>query len=95
MLPNNRRPTFPGEMLLEEFLKPSGITQAELAKKMGMGVQTINMLVNGRRAVTAETAIKLSKVFGNSAEFWLGLQMDVDLWDALRQQERPHHSRHA
>jgi len=77
-----RRPTPPGEMLLEEFLKPAGITQLALAKKMGVPIQRVNGIVAGRRAVTAETAILLSRALGTTPALWLNLQVAVDLWDA-------------
>ena len=82
MLPKNRAPTAPGEMLLEEFLKPAGITQLALAKKMGVPIQRVNGIVAGRRAVTAETAILLSRALGTTPALWLNLQVAVDLWDA-------------
>ena len=88
MLPTNRPPTPPGEMLLEEFLKPLSMTQRSLAERTGLSVQSINLLIRGKRGVTAETAIRLSRVFDNSPQFWLGLQMDWDLWHAQRKLER-------
>ncbi len=77
-----RRPTPPGEMLLEEYLKPAGLTQVALAAKMGVPIQRLNGVIAGRRAVTAETAILLGRALGTSAELWLNLQVAVDLWDA-------------
>ena len=82
MLPKYRPPTSPGEMLLEEFLKPMEMTQTELAKRMGVPIQRVNTLVNGKRGITAETALLLGKIFKNSPQFWMGLQMDWDLWHA-------------
>ena len=82
MLPKYRPPTSPGEMLLEEFLKPLKMTQTELAKRMGVPIQRVNTLINGKRGVTAETALLLSEIFKNSPQFWMGLQMDWDLWHA-------------
>ena len=82
MLPKYRPPTSPGEMLLEEFLKPLKMTQTELAKRMGVPIQRVNTLINGKRGVTAETALLLSAIFKNSPQFWMGLQMDWDLWHA-------------
>ncbi len=84
MLPKNRPPTAPGEMLLEEFLKPRGITQVELALRMGVPIQRVNTIVNGKRGVTAETAILLGEALDTTPEFWMGLQADYDLWHALR-----------
>jgi addiction module HigA family antidote len=82
MLPKHRPPTTPGEILLEEFLKPLGMTQTALAEKMRVPIQRVNTLINGKRGVTAETAILLGRIFKTSPQFWLGLQMDCDLWDA-------------
>lgn len=84
MLPANRPPTPPGEMLLEEFLKPRGITQVALARKMGVPVQRVNTLINGKRGVTADTAVLLSEALDTTPEFWMGLQSDFDLWHALQ-----------
>jgi addiction module HigA family antidote len=89
MQPKYRPPTTPGEMLLEEFLRPMGMSQVELAKKMGVPIQRVNTIITGKRAISAETALKLSEVFKNSPEFWLGLQMDWDLWVA-KQKSRSH-----
>jgi len=77
-----RRPTPPGEMLLEEFLKPAAITQVALAERMGVPIQRVNGIIAGRRAVTAETAILLSRALGTTPDVWLNLQVAVDLWDA-------------
>lgn len=82
MIPTNRQPSTPGEVLAEEFLAPLNMTQTTLAAKMGVPLQRVNLLVNGRRAVTAETAILLARVFNTSAEFWMSLQTRVDLWNA-------------
>lgn len=82
MLPTNRTPTRPGEILDEEFLKPIGLTQVELAKRMGVPIQRVNTVVTGKRAITAETAILLSRVLGTSPHFWMNLQTNYDLWQA-------------
>lgn len=79
MLPTNRIPTHPGRILLEEFLKPMGVTQAELALHLGVPVQRINEIVRGKRGVSPETAWLLSKAFGTTPEFWLNLQNNHDL----------------
>jgi addiction module HigA family antidote len=84
MLPKNRPPTPPGEMLLEEYLKPRGLTQVELAARMGVPIQRVNTIVNGKRGITAETSILLSEALNTSPEIWMGLQSDNDLWHALR-----------
>jgi addiction module HigA family antidote len=84
MIPKNRKPTHPGEILLEEFLNPMRISQIELAKKMGVPVQRVNTLINGKRDMTAETAILLSRVLKTSSEFWMNLQVAYDLFEAQR-----------
>lgn len=84
MLPKNRPPTHPGEMLLEEFLKPLGMSQVELAERIRVSYPRINEIVNGKRGVTPDTALRLSKLFGTTAEFWLNGQQNWDLWHALR-----------
>jgi addiction module HigA family antidote len=87
MIPKNRKPTHPGEILLEEFLKPSGMSQVDLARKMGIPIQRINTLINGKRDMTAETAILLSRALKTSSEFWMNLQVACDLYDAQRSLE--------
>jgi antitoxin HigA-1 len=82
MIPTKRQPTHPGEILLEEFLKPKNMTQVELAQKIGVPVQRVNTLINGKRACTAETALLLSKELGTSPEFWMNLQNAFDLYNA-------------
>jgi addiction module HigA family antidote len=72
-------PVHPGEILLEEFIKPMGISQNQLGRGLGVSPRRINEIVHGKRSVTADTALRLSTYFGNSASFWLGLQMDYDL----------------
>lgn len=72
-------PIHPGEVLLEEFLKPMGLSQNQLAIGMGVPARRINEIVLGKRQVTADTALRLARYFGMSAQFWLGLQMDYDL----------------
>ena len=83
-LPWNRPPTHPGEMLLEEFLKPLGISQSEFALRLGVSVPRLNGIIRGKRGVTPDTALRLARVLGMSADFWLGLQLDWDLWHAMR-----------
>lgn len=78
-----RKPVSPGEMLEEEFMKPLGLTQTALARTMGVERRLVNELCNGRRAVTADTALMLSRVFSTTAEFWLNTQVRNDLWEAL------------
>jgi addiction module HigA family antidote len=84
MVPKSRPPTTPGEILLEEFFRPKNMTQVELAQRMAVPVQRVNTLIAGKRGVTAETAILLSRVFGTSAEFWMNLQIACDLYAAER-----------
>jgi len=79
-----REPTTPGEILSEEFLKPLGLTQAELAKHLGCDVKVVNRIVNGRSAVTAEMAIRLGAALRMSPEFWLNAQQAVDIYQATR-----------
>jgi addiction module HigA family antidote len=81
-LPTHRSPTPPGEILLEEWLKPAKLTQLALAKKMGVDLQLINGIINGRRSVTAKTALLLARALKTSPELWLNAQMAVDLWRA-------------
>jgi len=82
-LPRHRAPTHPGEMLLEEFLKPMGISQSEFANHLGVSFPRLNEIVRGKRGVTPDTALRLARVLGMSADFWLGLQLDWDLWHAI------------
>lgn len=86
-LPSQRPPTHPGEMLLEEFLLPLELTQAEFARRLGVSYPRLNEIVKGRRSVTPDTALRLSQVLGMSADFWLGLQQDWDLWHAMHSPE--------
>lgn len=79
MLPAKRIPTHPGEVLLEEFLKPLGRTQVALAEHLGVPVQRINEIVNGKRGVTPETAWLLAQALETSPEFWIDLQVAYDL----------------
>jgi addiction module HigA family antidote len=77
-----RRPTHPGEILREDFMPDYGLTVTGLATALGVSRQTVNELLRERRAVSPEMALRLSRLFGNSAEFWLNLQRAIDLWDA-------------
>jgi antitoxin HigA-1 len=86
-LPRKRPPTHPGEMLLEQFIKPLGVTQVELAKRLDVSYPRLNEVIKGRRSVTPDTALRLSQVVGMSADFWLGLQSDWDLWHAMNSPE--------
>lgn len=85
-IPTHGAPTHPGEMLLEEFLIPMGLTQRELANGIRVPYQRVNELVNGRRGVTPHTALRLAKFFGTSAEVWMSLQLRWDLYHAQREE---------
>jgi len=88
MLKTERKPVSVGEMLTEEFLTPMGLTRGALAEAMGVQRKLVNKLCNDRRAVTADTALMLARVFGNSPEFWLNVQRRTDLWEALHTPKR-------
>ena len=87
-IPTDRPPTHPGEMLLEEFLTPMGVTQRELAKALHVPYQRINEIINGRRGMTPSTALRLAKFFGMSASFWMNLQLRWDLYHAQKTEEK-------
>ena len=87
LLPKNRKPTTPGEMLLKEFLEPLGMTQKALAEHLGWTYTRLNEIVNGKRGVSAETALSLGDVFNMEPEFWLNLQRNLDLWEASQSHE--------
>ncbi len=87
-IPTNREPTHPGEMLREEFLLPMNITQRELADAIHVPYQRINELVNKKRGVTPSTALRLSKFFGVSPDFWLNLQMRSELFKAQNVEQK-------
>ena len=89
MLSTKRKPVTVGEILLEEFMRPVGLTQTALAAAMGVQRKHVNELCNDRRRITAATALILARVFGNSPEFWLNVQRRHDLWGAMNSpQER-------
>ena len=88
MLPTHRPPTHPGEMLLKEFLEPLGVPQSEAAKRIGVPFQRLNAIVRGRRAVSADTALRLEALTGWDAQIWLTLQAKWDVWHALRTRGR-------
>ena len=91
MLMTKRKPASAGEILVEEFMLPMDLTQNALAEAMGVQRKHVNELCNGRRGVTASTALILARVFRNTPEFWLNIQRRTDLWNALhspREQER-------
>ena len=82
-LPENRPPTHPGIALREDVLEPRGITQTELARRLGVSYVRINELVNGKRGITPDTALRLARFFGTSVEYWLNGQLAWDMWHAL------------
>lgn len=84
--PTDRAPTHPGEMLLEEFLKPMGLTQRDLADAIRVPYQRVNELVNARRGVTPSTALRIAKFFGMTPAFWLNLQQRWDLYHTIRRE---------
>ena len=89
MAPNNLTPSHPGDVLSEEFLVPLGLSQNRLALDIRVPARRINEIVQGKRRITPDTALRLARYFGNSPQFWLGLQMDYDLdvaEDALAEQ---------
>jgi len=97
MIVDKLAPIHPGEVLLEEFLKPNGLSQNRAALDMGVPARRINEIVQGKRRITADTALRLARFFGMSPQFWLGLQMDYDLdvtedamADRLEREVRPH-----
>ena len=83
-LPKHRRPTHPGEVFLEDFLVPLELTQKDAAQRLRISYPRMNEIVNGKRTVTPDTALRLAKFTDTEPEFWLNLQQAVDLWDALR-----------
>ena len=88
MLPTNRPPTHPGEMLLKEFLEPLGVSQVEAAKRMSIPLQRLNAIVKGRRGLSAATALLFEALTHWDAQIWLTLQAKWDLWHALRARGR-------
>ncbi len=84
LVPTHRTPTHPGEMLLEEFLEPMGVTQRDLANAIAVPYQRVNEIVNGRRGITPSTALRLAQFFGTSSDFWMNLQLRWDLYHAQR-----------
>jgi addiction module HigA family antidote len=84
MLPRNRRPTPPGEILRHEFLEPLGLSQKRLAEALGITRVRLSEIIRGKRAITPDTAFRLAQFFDTTPEFWLGLQTDINLWDTLQ-----------
>ncbi len=82
-LPRNRPPTHPGEMLREEFLRPLGMTQSDLADRIQVSYPRVNEIINGKRGITPDTALRLAQLFDTTPEFWLNGQRNWDLWHAI------------
>lgn len=87
-IPTDRMPTPPGEMLLEEFLKPLGVTPTQFAERIGVSYVRINEIINGKRGVSPSTALRLAKALGTSPQFWLNGQLAVDLYKATKDEEQ-------
>ena len=90
-----RKPVSVGEMLSSEFMEPYGITQVQLAEAMGVSRRTVNELCNNKRSLTVDNALLLSRVFGNTPDFWLNTQRRNDIWDALNTPKRRQRIEHA
>jgi addiction module HigA family antidote len=86
-IPTHRAPTHPGEMLLEEFLTPMGLTQRELADAIHVPYQRVNEIINGKRGITPSTALRLARFFGMSADFWMNVQLRWDLYFAQQSEQ--------
>ncbi len=82
-IPSHRCPSHAGEFLREEFLDPWGLTQSELARRIGVSYVRVNELVNGKRGITPDTALRLGRLFNTGPEFWLNHQLRWDMWHAL------------
>ena len=94
MLPKNRRPTHPGEILRYEYLEELNMTQQQLADAIGVTRVRINEIILGKRSISTDTAFRLAKYFNTTPEFWMGLQMNVDMWDTLRKRKKDYDSIH-
>ncbi len=96
-IPTHREPTHPGEMLIEEFLVPMGITQRELANSIHVPYQRVNEIINKKRGITPSTALRLAKFLGMTEDFWMNIQLRWDLYKAKRTEAnalktiRPYH----
>ncbi len=84
MLPKYRHPTHPGEIIRYEFLEPLNLTQQELADAIGVIRVRVNEIVLGKRSITPDTAFRLAKLFNTTADFWMGLQVNFDMWETLQ-----------
>jgi addiction module HigA family antidote len=88
MLPQNRQPTHPGEILRYEYLEELNMTQQQLADSIGITRVRINEIILGKRSVTPDTAFRLAKFFNTTPEFWIGLQTNFDMWNTLRKRKK-------
>ncbi|WP_022671319.1 HigA family addiction module antitoxin [Hippea alviniae] len=86
-IPTDREPIHPGVILLEEFLKPMGISQKKLAKAIKVPYQRVNEIVNGKRSITVSTALRLAKFFNTTPDFWLNLQLRWDMYKTMEKEE--------
>jgi antitoxin HigA-1 len=84
LLPTDRPPTHPGEMLLEDFITPLDMTQTEVAGRLDISFVRLNEIVNGRRGITPDTALRLARFLGTTPDFWLNGQLAWDLWHAMK-----------
>ena len=87
MIPTDRAPTKPGEVLLEEFLRPLGITQVSAAEQMGIPLNRLNEVIHGKRGITADTALRLARLLETTPQFWMNLQTTTDLYNAAQKLE--------
>ena len=85
-VPTHRDPTHPGEILLEEFLKPLGMTQKDLANAIHVPYQRVNEIINKKKGITPSTALRLARLFGTSEDFWLNLQLRYSLYNAKKKE---------
>ena len=83
-MPTNRPPIHPGEILLEEFMRPYGMTQTEIARRIGVSRKHISEIVNGRKGISTDIALRLARLFGTSPELWLNGQIAWDVWHAMQ-----------
>jgi len=88
MIPKNRAPNHPGEILWEEFLKPLGLTQTALAVHLGWSHARVNEIIHGRRGITTEAALSLADAFGTTPDLWMNLQAHYDLCQAVRDHKK-------
>lgn len=88
MIPKNRRPSHPGEIIKYEYLEPLNMTQQQLADAIGVTRVRINEIILGKRSVTPDTAFRLSKYFNTTPDFWINLQINVEMWDTLQSHKK-------